>query len=122
MALGWRIDPGALLVGTGGWHDLREKRMNLFPIFVLILLVLILHRLSYIAYAGSVSVSREAFLESLRRMDAPVVLVTERAYSWVLGVARHHYTCTYKNHRLHARSFSPLSLPSSADLIHVRKW
>ena len=96
--------------------------MNLFPIFVLILLVLILNRLSHLAYAGSVSVSREAFLESVRRMDAPVVLVTERAFSWVLGVTRHHYTCTYKNHRLHAKSFSPLTLPSSADVIQVRKW
>ena len=96
--------------------------MNLFPIFVVILLVLILNRLSYLAHAGSVSVSKEAFLESVRRLDAPVVLVTERAFSWVLGEPRHHYTCTYKDHRLHARSYSPLSLPSSADVIQVRKW
>ena len=96
--------------------------MNLFPIFVVILLMLILDRLSMLAYAGSVNVSKEAFLESVNRIDAPVVLLTERAFSWVLGAPRHHYTCTYKNHRLYAKSFSPLSLPSSVDVIRIRKW
>jgi hypothetical protein len=87
--------------------------MNLFAVLTVILLLLILDRLSHLVHAaGSVSVSKEAFLESVRRLDAPVVL----------GAPRHHYACTYKNHRLYARSFSPLSLPSSADVIQVRKW
>ena len=96
--------------------------MNLFPILVIVLLMLILNRLSHLAYAGSISVSKEAFAESLRRTDAPVVLVTERAFSWLLGAPRHRYTCTYKNHRLYASSFKPLDLPLSADVIRVRKW
>ena len=96
--------------------------MNLFAILVVILLMLILDRLSHLAYAGSIGVSKEAFLESLSRTDAAVVLVTERAFSWLLGAPRHRYTCTYKNHRLYASSFKPLNLPSSADVIRVRKW
>ena len=96
--------------------------MNLFAVLVVVLLMLILDRLSLLAYAGSINVSKETFLESVRRTDAPVVLVTERAFSWLLGMSRHRYTCTYKNHRLYARSFAPLSLPSSADVIRVRKW
>jgi len=96
--------------------------VNLFPIFVVILLILILDRLSHLAYAGSVNVSKEAFLESLRRTESPVVLVTERAFSWLLGAPRHHYSSTYRDHRLYASSFKPLDLPPSADVIRVRKW
>jgi hypothetical protein len=96
--------------------------MNLFPIIVVILLMLILDRLSHLAYPDNISVSKEAFLESLHQVDAPVVLVTERAFSWLLGPPRHRYTCTYKDHRLYVSSFAPLSLPSSADVIRVRKW
>lgn len=89
---------------------------------ILILLVLILARVQYLASVGNATLSRDEFFECLRRMDSPAVLVTQRTVFWVLGVSRYHYTCVYKGHHLHLKSFTPVELPSAADAIQVRKW
>jgi hypothetical protein len=40
---------------------------------------------------------------------------------WMIGAARYHYTCVYKGHQLHLRSFEPLELPVSVDVIRIQK-
>jgi hypothetical protein len=85
-----------------------------------VLLVLILVRVSSLASAATIS--REELLECLRRMDAPAVLVTQRTIFWLIGAARYRYTCVYKGHQLHLRSFSPIELPVTVDTIRVQKW
>ena len=88
----------------------------------LILLMLILARVQYLASVGNATLSRDEFFECLRRMDSPAVLVTQRTVFWVLGFSRYQYTCAYKGHHLHLKSFAPVDLPSAADTIRVRKW
>lgn len=92
------------------------------PAIIILVVVQVIARISYLASASSVTLSREEFFACLKRMDSPAILVRNRSVLWVLGVARYHYTCVYKGIHLHLRSFSPLELPASADAIQVRKW
>lgn len=85
-----------------------------------VLLVLVFFRVSYLASAATIS--SEELLECLRRMEFPAVLITQRSLSWLIGAARYRYTCVYKGHHLHLRSFVPVPLPSTVDTIRVQKW
>lgn len=94
----------------------------LILLIITLVVVQVIARISYLASASSVTLSREEFFACLKRMDSPAVLVRNRTMLWVLGVARYHYTCVYKGIHLHLRSFAALELPASADAIEVRKW
>jgi hypothetical protein len=97
--------------------------MDIIILAIIILVILqVLARISYLASVTSVTLSRDEFFACLGRMDAPAVLVRNRTVLWLFGLARYHYTCVYKGLRLHLRSFSPVNLPSSTDAIEVRRW
>ena len=90
----------------------------MFELIAFLLLLFIYYRVT--ALNAAAEVSHEEFMKLVAHTDEPAVVAVHRSITWLFGAARNRYILVFRGHRIHTRSFKPISFPDDVVVIETR--
>jgi len=90
----------------------------MLELIMIVLLAVILVRVTTVSTAAEVSSAE--FMLCLEHTDEPAVVAVHRSITWLFGAARNRYILVFRGHRIHTRSFKPISFPDDVVVIETR--